>query len=74
MNYICLTCSESENIPLNVVRDFDRMDQGDRAVPPQFTCESCGGAMYPEYYKGIHGYEYRVSDRLENKEVEGNSK
>lgn len=50
------------------------MDQGDRAVPPQFTCESCGEAMYPEYYKGIHGYEYRVSDRLENKEVEGSSK
>ena len=32
VNYICLTCFESENIPLNIVRDFDRMDQGDGAV------------------------------------------
>lgn len=63
-----------ESIPLNVVQDFDRMDQGDPTVPPQFTCESCGGAMYPEYYKGIHGYEYRISDGLKNKEVEGSSK
>ncbi|WP_171647323.1 hypothetical protein [Paenibacillus phytorum] len=30
--------------------------------------------LYPEYYKGIHGYEYRISDGLKNKEVEGSSK
>jgi hypothetical protein len=46
--YICLTCSASEAIPLQVVRNFDIMDAGDPTVPPQFTCESCGGGMYPE--------------------------
>ena len=51
-----------EAIPYEVVRDFDAMDDGDPTVPPQFSCEKCGGAMYPEYYKGIHGYEYKVSD------------
>ncbi|MBB6514452.1 hypothetical protein GGQ92_003305, partial [Gracilibacillus halotolerans] len=29
------------------------MDGGDPTVPPQFSCEQCGGEMYPEYYKGI---------------------
>jgi hypothetical protein len=32
------------------------MDDGDPVVPMQFSCEACGGEMYPEYYKG--GYEY----------------
>jgi hypothetical protein len=44
------------------------MDAGDPAVPPQFTCESCGEGMYPEYYKGVHGYEYRIQDRFRDKE------
>jgi len=60
--YICLQCDTREEIPLNVVRDFDAMDDGDPTVPPQFRCEACGGEMYPEYYKGLHGYEYRISD------------
>ena len=60
--YICLQCSMTEEIPLNVVRNFDAMDDGDPTVPPQFLCEECGGGMYPEYYKGTHGYEYRISD------------
>jgi hypothetical protein len=62
VNYICLQCEEQESIPLGVVRDFDRMDGGDPSVPPKFGCESCGGEMYPEYYKGVHGYEYRIED------------
>lgn len=62
MNYICLQCEEQEAIPLEVVRDFDRMDGGDPRIPPKFGCESCGGEMYPEYYKGVHGYEYRIED------------
>lgn len=62
ITYICLQCDTREDIPLNVVRDFDAMDDGDPTVPPQFRCEECGGAMYPEYYKGIHGYEYKISD------------
>ena len=62
MKYICLLCDEVENIPHSVVRDFDAMDDGDPTVPPQFSCSKCGGEMYPEYYKGIHGYEYKISD------------
>ncbi|MHB8125436.1 MAG: hypothetical protein ACYDEJ_07305 [Desulfitobacteriaceae bacterium] len=49
-------------MPLAVVRDFDAMDDGDPTVPPQFSCKKCGGDMYPEYYKGLHGYEYKISD------------
>ena len=62
MNYICLQCDEREEIPLGVVKDFDAMDDGDPTVPPQFTCSKCGGEMYPEYYKGLHGFEYKISD------------
>ncbi len=46
------------------------MDDGDPEVPPQFSCEGCGGEMYPEYYKGVQGYEYRIDDRLGKKEME----
>ncbi len=62
VSYICLQCGASEEIPLQVVRNFDAMDNGDPTVPPQFSCEDCSGQMYPEYYKGIHGYEYKISD------------
>lgn len=62
VNYICLECNQNEGIPLNVVRSFDIMDDGDLTVAPQFSCEKCGGVMYPEYYKGVHGYEYRITD------------
>lgn len=57
-----LQCDETEKIPFEIVRSFDMMDDGDPAVPPQFRCENCGGEMYPEYYKGILGYEYKISD------------
>lgn len=46
------------------------MDDGDPEVPPQFACEACDGEMYPEYYKGIHGYEYRIEGRIGKREVE----
>jgi len=57
-----LQCEEQEEIPFDVVQDFDRMDGGDPSVPPQFSCEKCNGEMYPEHYKGVHGYEYNISD------------
>ena len=41
---------------------MDAMDDGDPTAPPQFSCEKCGGAMYPEYYKGLHGNEYKITD------------
>jgi hypothetical protein len=62
VKYICLVCDEIEDIPYGVVRNFDRMDDGDPTVPPQFACQKCDGAMYPEYYKGVHGFEYKRSD------------
>ena len=62
INYICLACSEIEPIPEHVVQSFDEMDDGDLSIPPQFSCEKCGGEMYPEYYEGVHGQIYRISD------------
>jgi hypothetical protein len=32
----------------------------DPEMPSQFSCEACGGEMYPEYYKGVHGYKYLI--------------
>lgn len=26
------------------------------------SCEMCGGEMYPEHYKGVHGMKYNLSD------------
>ncbi len=57
-----MQCELVEEIPLSVVQDFDAMDDGDLSVPPMFTCEKCGGEMYPEYYRGMHGKEYQLSD------------
>ena len=34
---------------------------------PTFASEKCGAGMYPEYYKGVHGYEYRISDVRKSK-------
>ncbi|WP_291299888.1 hypothetical protein [Desulfosporosinus sp. BICA1-9] len=65
ISYICLECRENEEIPLDVVRTMDAMDDGDSMVPPQFSCEKCGGTMYPEYYKGLHGNEYKITDVLD---------
>jgi len=59
-----LACHEKEEIPLSVVRDFDWMDDGDPTTSPVFSCEQCGGEMYPKYYKGVHGIEYKLSDVL----------
>ena len=64
VNYVCLGCHEKEEIPYDVVKDFDVMDDGDPTTPPMFSCEQCGAEMYPEYYKGIHGIEYKISDIL----------
>lgn len=62
VNFICLSCNQEEQIPYGIVRDLDRMDEGDPSTPPMFSCEVCGGSMYPESYKGIHGIHYKISD------------
>ncbi|MEI3612023.1 hypothetical protein SPD89_06650 [Pseudogracilibacillus sp. SO30301A] len=36
-------CHEEEEIPYDVVREFDLMDGGDPSTPPRFSCENCGG-------------------------------
>ena len=64
VKYICQQCEAEEKIPLDVVRSFDLSDDGDPEVPPQFSCETCGGEMYPEHYNGVHGYEYRWVDGM----------
>lgn len=28
------------------------MDDGDPTTPLMYSCEKCGGQMYPEYYEG----------------------
>lgn len=60
--YICTECGENEEIPMDVVIQFDALDDGDITEPPIFTCEKCGGLMRPKYYEGVHGitYEYNI--------------
>lgn len=58
--YICTECEKKELIPKNVVMQFDIMDNGDTSEPPRFTCEKCGGLMYPQKYEGVHGITYCV--------------
>jgi hypothetical protein len=41
---------------------MDAVDNRDPIVSPQFACAECGAGMYPEYYQGVHGYEYRIED------------
>ena len=43
---------------------MDLMDGGDPTTPPRFQCEKCNGEMVPEYYKGIYGTEYKLTDYL----------
>ena len=62
IKYVCLNCKIEENIPADVVEQFDIMDDGDTSVPPRFSCESCGGEMYPEDYQGIHGEHYKLDE------------
>lgn len=61
INYICLRCEGQEKIPYDAVRSFELMD-ANGAEPPQFVCGVCGGTMYPEYYKGVQGNEYRIEN------------
>lgn len=62
IKYICLECEEQEKFPYDAVRSFELMDDADPSEPPQFVCGVCGGTMYPEYYKGVHGKEYRIEN------------
>jgi hypothetical protein len=41
-----------------------------RDLIKQSSCDACGVVMYPEYHKGVHGYEYRIQDRIGKQEVD----
>ncbi len=62
INYICLRCEWHEKFPYDAVRSFELLDDADQSAPPQFVCGVCGGTMYPEYYKGVQGNEYRIDN------------
>ncbi|CAM4035326.1 hypothetical protein ALCH109712_17075 [Alkalicoccus chagannorensis] len=55
VEFLCKACFITEDIPKEVVTQFDIMDPGDPADPPRFGCEQCGGEMVPVYYESIHG-------------------
>jgi len=57
--YICTECGGKEEIPEEVVKYFDEMDQSNINEPPSFACEACGGVMRPQHYKGIYGKTYK---------------
>ena len=61
IHYICTNCGAQEEIPIDVVKTFDEMDQSNINEPPQFDCESCGGLMRPEKYISVFGkvFEYK---------------
>ena len=60
VKFKCLSCSKIEEIPRDVVENFDEMDGGDPSVPPRFDCQKCGGLMQPVYYKSVYGYIYKL--------------
>lgn len=63
VTFKCLNCGMYEDIPRDVVRFLDDSDiEYDSQSAPQFTCDKCGGAMYPKYYKNQFGYEFKISD------------
>lgn len=47
------------------------MYDGDPTTPPMFACEKCSEQMYPEYYKGVYGIEYKISGYSLNKKRTG---
>ena len=58
--YICTVCGFNENIPEDVVKYFDEMDQSNIDEPPCFACEKCSGIMRPKEYDGVYGKKYKI--------------
>lgn len=68
INYVCRLCNYSEQIPKDVVRYFDLMDDGDPTVPPRFSCKYCAGEMYPaEKWNDIEGEDDFDEDKMISK-------
>jgi predicted nucleic-acid-binding Zn-ribbon protein len=65
VTFVCLDCGIKEKIPKDVVDILDGSDLGyspDKA--PQFSCEKCGGQMYPEDYTNMLGYHFSLKDKM----------
>lgn len=60
--YRCLACGAEENIPEDVVMQFDILDDGDTSVPPKFKCENCPADMEPVFYESVHGVTYKIDE------------
>lgn len=58
----CPSCGAEENIPEDVVIEFDILDHEDTSVPPRFKCENCPADMEPVYYESVHGVIYKVEE------------
>jgi hypothetical protein len=48
--YECELCGTQEDIPLEVIDHFDKVDPGLPGQPPTFACEQSTGIMYPLDY------------------------
>ncbi|SFO62727.1 hypothetical protein SAMN05720591_101199 [Halolactibacillus alkaliphilus] len=59
VEFVCRSCKVTEDIPREVVEQFDMMDMVDPTDPPRFSCEKCGGEMLPVYYTSLHGITYK---------------
>ena len=55
---ICLQCKAVEEIPREIVDEFDWLDGGDPLDPPRFSCQNCQSEMVPEYYQSDSGITY----------------
>lgn len=51
IRFRCEKCNVEEDVPEEVVKMMDDMDNGDKLVAPRFKCEKCPVLMYPIKYK-----------------------
>lgn len=60
VNYRCRQCGKDEEIPLGAIEYFHILDPGDPTVPPRFSCEHCGGEMWPteDWEALVHGESF----------------
>jgi uncharacterized OB-fold protein len=58
----CPSCGVEENIPEDVVMQFDLLDDGDTSVPPKFKCEHCPADMEPVFYESVHGVIHKINE------------
>lgn len=62
INYIYHNCKSEENIPKDIVTQFDLMDEGNPMDPPRFSCERCGQEMVHLHYESLTGTTHNNRD------------